>query len=83
MADERDRQQQEGKGMGIGVESVVHQSYVLRLWREGATYRLWRATLQSVSDSTERHSFPDLDSLIIYLLSHFRSGLPAEEGDRA
>lgn len=82
MADNSERRTEEMKGIGTDAPPATHKSYVLRLWREGVTYRLWRATLQGVSDSTDRHHFPDLDSLVIFLLSQFRSGLLAEESER-
>ena len=79
MADESERRGQEVKGMSVA--PTTHQSYMLRLWREGKTYRVWRATLQGVSDANDRHHFPDLDSLVIFLLSHFRSSASAEDSE--
>jgi len=79
MADESERREQEMKGTSAA--TATHKSYVLRVWREGVSYRFWRATLHSVSDSTDHHNFPDLDSLVIFLLSQFRSGASAEELD--
>jgi hypothetical protein len=45
---------------------VIHQSYLLRLWRSGADGQ-WRASLQSVQTG-ERHMFADLESLLAFLV---------------
>lgn len=51
--------------------STVHyKSYLLRLWREDIHSELWRATLQSVTEPTDRHSFPDMEGLVAYLLAN-------------
>lgn len=47
-----------------------HQSYLLRLWRSGVDGS-WRASLQSVQTS-ERHMFADLDSLLAFLVEQSR-----------
>ena len=46
-------------------------SYLLRLWWCGAETG-WCASLQSVRGG-ERHMFPDLETLIAFLIDHVRS----------
>ena len=48
----------------------TYKSYLLRLWREGATDAPWRASLESITqeDQGPRH-FPNLESLVAFLLA--------------
>jgi hypothetical protein len=51
-----------------------YKSYVLRLWREDVADAPWRASLESIAHGGERHQFPDLDSLVAFLLAELGPG---------
>lgn len=47
-----------------------YKSFLLRLWREGeASDNPWRATLEPISEKREQCHFPDMESLLLYLLA--------------
>ncbi|MCW5852231.1 MAG: hypothetical protein KIT87_19310 [Anaerolineae bacterium] len=48
----------------------MYKSYLLRLWRDNSPGAAWRATLESITEPTERRYFADLDSLVAFLLTH-------------
>lgn len=50
-------------------KEVQYKSYLLRLWREGATADTpWRATVERVAEERELHHFADIERLIHFLL---------------
>jgi hypothetical protein len=60
----------------------TYKSYLLRLWREDVAGAPWRACLERIAHGGERHHFPDLDSLIAFLLAELGPGrsLPGSGG---
>lgn len=52
---------------GYVVPHAAHHSYLLRLWQ--SENGGWRASLQSIQTS-ERHMFADLESLLAFLADH-------------
>lgn len=48
----------------------MYKSYMLRLWRDDTPGAAWRATLESITEPGERRHFPDMDSLIAFLLTN-------------
>jgi hypothetical protein len=62
----------------------TYKSYVLRLWREDVAGAPWRASLESITQGGERHQFPDLDSLVAFLVAELGPGRsPPGRGGRA
>jgi hypothetical protein len=53
----------------------TYRSYLLRLWREDSTSASWRASLESVTQEGEPHHFPDLGSLVAFLLDELGTDL--------
>ena len=53
----------------------TYKSYLLRLWREDSASASWRASLESITQEAEPHHFPDLGSLVAFLLVELGSGL--------
>lgn len=58
--------QPQRRGDSEGSDSARYKSYLLRLWSPSAEAS-WRASLENVTTG-DRTSFPDLESLILYLL---------------
>jgi hypothetical protein len=53
----------------------TYKSYLLRLWREDSVSASWRASLESVTHEGEPHHFPDLGSLVAFLLDELGTDL--------
>ena len=52
----------------------TYKSYLLRLWREDSASASWRASLESITQEAEPHHFPDLGSLVAFLLDEVGPG---------
>ena len=52
----------------------TYKSYLLRLWREDTASASWRASLESITQESELHHFPDLGSLVAFLLDELGTG---------
>jgi hypothetical protein len=63
----------------VGAGAAVYKSYLLRVWRDITPGAPWRARLESVTVPDERQSFPDVDSLVAYLLATFEAGSAVNE----
>jgi hypothetical protein len=55
-----------------------YQSYLLRLWRSGKS-AAWRILLEQIG-SGERWSFPDLESLLVFLQARTDQAMPQDDG---
>ena len=56
----------------------IHQSYLLRLWRDHAAVP-WRATVMSVARPSEQRHFASVDALLAFLIEQTDSvTLPAQ-----
>jgi hypothetical protein len=51
----------------------TYRSYLLRLYREAAIDASWRASLESITQDDKPHHFPDLESLVAFLLAELDS----------
>ncbi len=47
----------------------LYQAFMLRLWRMSGSACSWYASLED-PHTHERHVFPDLDSLFVFLVAH-------------
>jgi hypothetical protein len=63
----------------LGAGAAVYKSYLLRVWRDVTPGARWRATLECVTVPQERQNFPDVDSLVAFLLATFEDGLAVNE----
>jgi hypothetical protein len=61
----------------------TYKSYLLRLWREDAAHAPWRASLESITQEDERRHFPDLESLVTFLLAELGASRPASTAGNA
>jgi hypothetical protein len=61
----------------------TYKSYLLRLWREDAAHASWRASLESITQGDERRHFPDVDSLVAFLLAELGASRPASSAGSA
>lgn len=62
----------------------TYKSYLLRLWRKDNASASWRASLESITQEDEPHHFPDLGSLVTFLLNELGNGLtPPGAGGQA
>ena len=52
----------------------TYKSYLLRLWRDDSASASWRASLESITQKGEPHHFPDLGSLVAFLLDELGTG---------
>ena len=50
-------------------DGATYRSNLLRLWRENAANAPWRASLESITQESEPRHFPNLESLVTFLLA--------------
>lgn len=53
---------------------ATYKSYLLRLWRGDSASAPWRASLKSVTGGGAPRNFPDLESLVAFLLEELENG---------
>jgi hypothetical protein len=63
----------------VSAGAADYKSYLLRVWRDITPGAQWRARLESVTVPEERQSFPDVASLVAYLLATFEDGPAVNE----
>ncbi len=54
-------------------DGATYRSYLLRLWRENVADAAWRASLESITQESEPRHFPDLESLVTFLLAELET----------
>jgi len=65
-------------------DGATYRSYLLRLWRENVTNAPWRASLESITQESEPRHFPNLESLVTFLLAELDTNLaPPASGGQA